>query len=496
MTSKTLFGKLALAGCSLIAATQIGRAQPTFTDTGTTAPPTPGALDVYQLLSGPANGDTAGAGGALNYYDNNSGTAAPGSSGSTFQTGSSSPGGYVLNSLTVKMGGYSSGGNDLNGSSQTWSVTIFKLDNGTGTALTNAVRVYNAVTAASTVHVVSNWWTFANLNVPMLANTNYAYTIVNTTSRSSSYDDMGYTTNVIYLANGQQVCRILTAGGLVTYYPTYYIGGTNISAAFDLGITLPTGLTVGTPTVSVANPVNLGTSVTLTAGTAVDNVGNGNYFYQWLTDGGGGGALTNIPGATGSTYIFNTATIAQTNLGNYVFSLKVTDSTSQSVTTPSLTVDVFLRQGAASFGNILPPTNPTPGPSDIVQFENSGLGTGTNGIGSHNQGNLNYYTDNGPSSGVWMGNTFTTGGNAEGYTLASLAVLMDGQPGPGGPYYGYGAFATNLTYAFYLYKVSADGTTCQTIGEVTNWGGAGLYCQQLSGLVRIEFFHAGNFTSQ
>ena len=454
MTSKTLFGKLTLAGCTLIAATTIGRAQPTFTDTGTTTPPTPGANDISQLLYGPANGDGASLGNPANHYDNNSGTSSPGSSGQTFVTASGNPGGYILNSITIKMGGHTFGGNDVNGSSQNWRICVFKLDNGTGTAVTNAVQVYNNLTVAGTVHVVSNWWTFANLSLPLLANTNYAFTLVCNTSRSSSYDDIGYATNNPYASGA--ICRILTAGGLVTVYTNQYVTGAPVSTSFDLGITLPTALTVGSPTTSAASPVNQGTTVILTSGTVVDNAGNGTYTYQWQTDGGGGGTLTNIPGQTGTTLTLNTAVMT---LGpTYKYQVRVTDSTTATVNSSPLSVDVVqvLSGTLTDLGTATLPF--APGGSDAYQLNSA--------FTYQVSGGFNYYDDASPP----VGQSFTTGSNAKGYSMNSVAIEMAG--GTSSPYTGIvngtGSGMTNQAYDLRIYSISSDGGTASEIADVTN----------------------------
>src|ERR1035437_9082393 len=99
MTRKILFGRLALAGCTLIAATQIGRAQMTMSESATA--PVPGPYDISQLQFQTA-GNVQPSGGfpvGFNYYWDAS-TTSPGKPGSTFTTGSN-PGGYVLNSVTV-----------------------------------------------------------------------------------------------------------------------------------------------------------------------------------------------------------------------------------------------------------------------------------------------------------------------------------------------------------------------------------------------------------
>ncbi|MGD0813570.1 MAG: hypothetical protein ABSA83_08200 [Verrucomicrobiota bacterium] len=73
----------------------------------------------------------------------------------------------------------------------------------------------------------------------------------------------------------------------------------------------------GTPTVSPASSVYPGTTVTLTESAA----GAGTLHYQWQTDGGAGGSLTNIPGATGSN-LMETLNA----LGSYNFDVIVSNS--------------------------------------------------------------------------------------------------------------------------------------------------------------------------
>lgn len=441
MTSKTLFGKLALAGCSLIAATTIGRAQVTITDIGP-ALPTPGTYDVYQFLFQAGNPQP----GPLNYYTD-AGTRV----GSTFVTPSANPGGYVLNSVTLKTaGGASTGGGPT--TSQTYNLRIYSVSG------TTATLVGNYTSQAFTFSEFS-WLQITNFSLPVSANATYAYTIHRNTS---GWEQLGWTNGLV--GTTSRACQVPTGGGNVTFATDATTSGT-----FDIGLALPTSFQVGSPTASAANPVLFGTAVTLTCGTVVDNVGSGTYSYQWLTDGGGGGALTNIPGATYNTNIFSTALIAQTNLGNYTFAVKVTDSTSQSLTSSVYTVGVFLRE-FGTIGTTPASVLPTPGADDAYQLIDEGNGNGT---GSHPQGNLNYYTDNGQNNGGWMGNTFTTGSNPKGYTMGSLAVCMDGQGGAdGNPNYGYGSViktATNGTYNLYIYKVSADLSTATVLLQVTNY---------------------------
>ena len=69
--------------------------------------------------------------------------------------------------------------------------------------------------------------------------------------------------------------------------------------------------TAGTPTFSPVSPVYSGVPVTVTEAATGDAVHPALY-YQWLTDGGSGGALTNMPGATNSTVTLTPASSGST----------------------------------------------------------------------------------------------------------------------------------------------------------------------------------------
>ena len=228
-----------------------------------------------------------------------------------------------------------------------------------------------------------------------------------------------------------------------------------VSGTFDIGLALPTALTVASPVASAVNPIVQGSTVILTAGTVVDNVGNGTYTYQWQTDGGSGNTPTNIPGATFPTFTNNTT---GSSLGNFQYQLVVKDSTLQTITSPTLIVDVVQQEaGTLTTGSAAP----VPGSSDVFQLDEATSAT-------RNSGGLNYYTDNGINNGGYMGNTFTTGSNAKGYAVNSQPAidLAGGNVG--------GLGATNITYSLYLYKISADGTTAQTIAVITNYNAGSL----------------------
>ena len=446
MTSKTLFGRLALAGCLLIAATQISQAQitATLTDIGVTAP-VPGANDVSQLLDQGAAANAPGM--STSYYSDNNPRA-----GSTFTTGSGNSGGYILDTLAVKTTG---NGNSF-GTAQAYQLVVYALS-GPGNSNATVLATYQC--PATFTFTELDWLQWSGLGLPLAANTTYAYTFHRNTT---GWENLGWTNGILPAVS--QVCAIPAAGGVgAVRYSTV----ANVSGTFDIGLLLPTALAVAPPSASVANPVVLGTTVILTSGSIADNVGNGTYTYRWQTDGGdNGGVLTNIPGATFATLTNNTTGMS---LGNYQYQLVVTDSTAQSVTTPVLVVNVIVRE-AGTFGTTPASIPPIPGGADAYQLASAGNGNDT---GSHNQGNLNYYTDDGNNNARWVGETFITGSNPKGYFLNSVAICLDGQSGPDGPNYGWGGAltATNGTYNLYIFKVSADLSTCQTIALITNWNG-------------------------
>jgi hypothetical protein len=86
---------------------------------------------------------------------------------------------------------------------------------------------------------------------------------------------------------------IPTNGGAITF------GGSHqFDAVFDLGMKA-NAPTANTPLISPENTVYIGQTVTLTESA----LGSAPLYYQWQTDGGGGGSLTNIPAATGTNLV-------------------------------------------------------------------------------------------------------------------------------------------------------------------------------------------------
>ena len=203
----------------------------------------------------------------------------------------------------------------------------------------------------------------------------------------------------------------------------------------------PTGPPVASPPVeSPANAnvgITSGTSVTLT-GAAIGSTPIG---YQWQTDGGAGGTLTNIPGATGSTLVVQTTGFA---LGTYQYDYVASNSlgTNTSITA-AIALVAMVDIGAGT---------PTPGPADISQLLNT----------AQSDDGINYYTDNGAAYGNWCGQTFTTGTNQNGYVLQTLAWKSAGNGSD---------FGASQLYDLYFYSISTDGSTATVIASYQGYGG-------------------------
>jgi len=432
MNHKLSLVRLVLTGGALIVATAMGQAQiaATLSDIGA-ANPVPGPNDPSQLLCRTGTGNPPG----LNYYwDNGS------PNGSTFSTGSN-PGGYVLNSVALKSNG--GGGSDGSGGisvSQPYWLRIYAISGPGTSASATLLAFFQSQSFGFTGAdggAEGDWLQMGGLNLPLAPNTIYAYTF----SRSTGgYENLGNVGGDPY--PGAIACEIPAAGGTVDF-----TSNTNYVGTFDIGLNLPVSLTVAPPTVSPANPIVKGTTVTLKAGTVVDNAGNGTYTYQWQTDGdGNGGTLTNIPGATASTLLVNTTGL---NLGGYQYQVVVRDSASQTVVSTPAVLDVMqILSGTFTDAGTNPPV---PGNSDVSQLTTPGYQVATG---------LNYYDDNSTPPGQ----SFTTGGNAKGYSLTSLAVDIAG---------GNSAQTTTPQgYDLYIFQISADGSTATLMADITNLDGA------------------------
>ncbi len=417
------------AFASAVFLTSAANGQVTLTDIGSTAP-TPGTNDIYQLGGG--GGEPSG----LNYYwDDGATTPTTGYPSQTFTT-SNNPQGYVLTSIAIQTAGGGGGGNGGPTESQNFTLLIFRMNgSGSGTGLTNATLI-GSYTVAGQLQAEGDWMQWTGLGTSLLPGTNYGFAFGRAVGSPGDWEEISAASGLPY--SGGQACLIANAGGKVKYSSS----ANNYDMTFDIGLALPAAPVPGQPieSPSTANiAVLAGTNVTLTASAG----GSTPIYYQWQTDGGASGGLTNIPGATNAVLSVNTAGWLP---GTYNFdfvarnSLGTNSSSAVSIQIVSLLM--------ADIG----PNAPTPGPNDISQLLNS----------QQSDDGFNYYTDNGANHNEWNGQTFTTGNSPSGYVLNSLAWKSAGN-GNNFPAFQY--------YDLYIYALSANGTTATQIGSYQAYGG-------------------------
>ena len=401
---------LALAIC-LASAGALNAQTPQISDIGPVAP-TPGADDQYQLNTGSGSPD------GLNYYFDNS--TPP---GQTFTTGNNA-GGYTLNTLSIATAGNSG---SIPSAGQAYALRIYQMANGT-----NATLVATYISQGSFTFTDYDWLQWTNLGAPLLPNTQYAYTFGR--SGGSGWENLGNVSGDPYA--GGEVALIPTAGG------TAQLGSSHsYDAAFDVGLNLVTVLQVAPPTLAPSGAVTRGTQVTVNATV----VGPGPLTYQWQTDGGNGGALTNIPGANSVSLNVDTTNFTT---GFYRYALVASNSTSTVTSTPAmLVVNPMVVPASATL--VDKGLNISSGVDDVSQL--------TGNSGGYYDG-LNYYDDNGANHNGWMGQVFTTGNNSQGYYLNSVSL----QTGGGGS----GGTTTLQPYHLYVYEV--NGNYAAVIAHYTN----------------------------
>jgi hypothetical protein len=392
---------LLLAAALALAGTARAELAATLIDYGATAP-IPGVDDCYQLTTGSGSPD------GLNYYFDNS--TPP---GQTFTTGTV-PNGYVLNSLYIATAGNSGG---LPAGGQAYLLRLYTVSGSTATLVTTFRS------QAGFVFTDLDWLQWADLNFGLQPNTQYAYSFARTTA---GWENMANVSGNLY--TGGEVALIPTAGGTMTLGSSH-----QYDAAFDVALSVASSLTVNPPEIAPANAVTMGTAVTISSAPAV---GPGPIGYRWQTDGGGGGVLTNIPSATGTSLAVNTTGFAP---GNYRYAIVATNSSS-TVTSAVATLTVYLVSGATltDVGTVI-----TPGLNDISQLTGGGTGDG-----------LNYYDDNNPPPGQ----TFTTDTNSQGYYLTSVTV------GTGGG----GSSGTGLAQPYDLFIYLVEGANATLLADYTN----------------------------
>jgi len=178
-------------------------------------------------------------------------------------------------------------------------------------------------------------------------------------------------------------------------------------------------LIVTTPSFTPSNVVSNGTVVTV----AETAYGVAPFYYQWQTDGGSGGTLTNIPSANASNLVVNTTGYPAGSAFGYDV---IVTNASGSITSAVVTLAVPLVNSTGGILTDIGATAPTPGAYDIAQLTGAQAGS---------PAGLNYYDNNNPPAGQ----TFATGNNASGYVLNTVAIKLAGGSGGlsvnGQPYY-------------------------------------------------------------
>jgi Concanavalin A-like lectin/glucanases superfamily len=407
----------ALAAAAALFFTIVAQAQVTLTDVGGTAP-TPGALDITQNVENNTIRFTA----PFNYYSDNTSDAP----GQTFGNG---PNPLVITSLALQTSLDNGGGGT---GPQVYELRFYSVSGSAATLITT-------YTSPSSSFTAGDWIQWSGLSVPLSANGAYAYCFRRLPS-GSGWCQVALSTNNLYAAG--QAALIPPAGGTMTFYG----GGFGpVDAVFDIGLSLPPSAPVANPPAESPASANLaqlsGSPVTLTASAA----GTTPIYFQWQTDGGSGGALTNIPGATSAVLTVNTPASPLPS-GTYQYDFVASNSFGTNVSSIAdvVSVAVFMADVGA--------TNPVPGPLDISQLLNS----------AQNDDGINYYTDDGAGHGNWAGQTFTTGTNGNGYLMTSLAWKSAGNGN---------SFGTIQLYDLYIYSLSGGGTTASQIASYQAYGG-------------------------
>jgi hypothetical protein len=252
----------------------VARAQVTLTDIGT-ATPSPGPNDISQLLT---NGNTKFPD-SLNYYTDNAYKAGGAAAGQTFTTTSTSTN---LISVAIRMAGLDAGGGyGTPATTPTYFLRLYSVSGSAATLITN-------YSVANPGFVDGEWLKWNNLNVALTPGSTYAFSFGRGPVSGNSWCALAVASGNRY--TGGQISMIPTNGGTMT------LG--SYDAVFDLGMKADVP-TANTPLISPKSTVYIGQTVTLTESA----LGSGTLYYQWQTDGGSGGSLTNIPAATGTNLV-------------------------------------------------------------------------------------------------------------------------------------------------------------------------------------------------
>jgi len=376
--------------------------------------PSPGQYDI-SLLDQTHNGQPPG----LNYYIDNSSPP-----GETFLTPSGNPGGYVLNTLCVLPGGGAGGGVTL---SQSYYLRVYSYN-----PANSNVTLLATYKSEPLGFFQGDWLEWTGISVGLAANSYYAFSFQRA---SQGWCQLAAESGDEY-TNGQS-CLIPVAGGQIPH------AGFSTTAGYDANMNIGLILApfvVNDPIIAPATVVSTGQVTTVTSGSVLGAV---TYTYQWQTDGGSGGALTNIPGATGSSITANTA-----KPGVYQFDVVVSNvSPSEVITSAVAGLTVTYPPAAATLTDV--GASIVPGTFDISQLSGGGAGDG-----------LNYYDNNNDMPG----STFTTGANATGYTLTSMAIKTGGT----GSSTLYSLINFAQPYYLYIYSIDSTLSNATLVQEYTN----------------------------
>lgn len=385
---------LAIGALLAIASTCSAQTYATLTDVG--GQPDVGENDISQLNTGSGSPDD------LNYYFDNS--TPP---GQTFTTGSNASG-YQLNSLSILTAGNSG---NLPEAGQAYYLRIYSMSD------TNATLLSTYISTNTFIFLDYDWLQWTDLNTILSPNAHYAYSFARA---SAGWENLANISGNPY-ADGE-VALIPVNGGGITLGSSH-----DYDATFIAGLNPITSLVIGSPIISPSISVTVGATATI----SVVAAGPGTLTYQWQTDDGNGGSLTNIPSATANTLSVDTTGFIP---GAYRYDVIVANG-STTITSSVVTLSVTPPVASATLTDI--GVSASPLANDITQM-----------VGGGTRDDLNYYTDNGPNNDNWAGQTFTTGTNTQGYYFTTLAILTGGG--------GSSGVSTAQTYELFIYKVEDD----------------------------------------
>jgi len=433
---------MALATGVFMVLTGAIRAQ-SLADLGATAP-TPGANDIAQLST--AGNQTFPDG--LNYYTDNQVGRGSGEPGQTFATGTTAAG-YTLTSVSFMTAGLNSYSGI--GTPQSYYLHIYSVSGGTAT-------VIQTYTSSPITFNDGDWLQWTGLSVSLAPNATYAYSFGRTSS-GTGWEAMGVASGNPYA--GGQIGLIPVTGGAITFGASH-----DFDAVFDLGIAVPPIAAATTPSISPTNnPVYAGTPVTLSEAAT----GQSPLYYQWRTDGGGGGSLTNIPGAVTTNLSVGTA---GWKAGAYLYDVVVSNSVGVS-TSGVATLNLVAASAPVLVSDIAP--NPALGYVDgSVTF--SATFNGTMPIFYHWQANTGGGAENIPgatNSTLTLGNLQLT--NSGTYTLLASNSI-------GGPVSAGAARLTVLPVPAFVSAVMQDNPVGYwRLNETNSTAGGNLTAVDMTG---------------